>query len=212
MPSLRIRIPGHGEATHVVAGERVTIGRRPENTIQILDRSVSAFHAELLAEGDHYRLRDLRSTNRTFLGGAPIAECRLRDRCAIVFGHVECEYDPVSEPIAPELSAAEMERELQFLRAENVELRDRNRALEGRVELLSRAQLIGERRDRTTSADALASELEQTREELAVALRARDAARAAAGMLHSEKTSILREIRASGIRPPVPQRPEHPLR
>jgi hypothetical protein len=212
MPSLRIRIPGHGEATHVVAGERVTIGRRPENTIQILDRSVSAFHAELLAERDHYRLRDLRSTNRTFLRGEPIAECRLRDRCAIVFGHVQCEYDPAPEPVAPALNAAEMERELQFLRAENAGLRERNRALDGRIELLSRAQLIGEKRDRTASTETLTAELEQTREDLAVALRARDAARAAAGMLHSEKTSILREIRASGIRPPLPPRPARPLR
>jgi predicted component of type VI protein secretion system len=210
MPSLRIRIPGHGDETRVVSGPRVTIGRRPENTIQILDPSVSAFHAELLAEQGHYRLRDLASTNRTFLGGQPIVEKALMERCAIVFGKVECEYDPSSGVVAAPLSGPEMERELQFLRAENAELREHQRALERRIEILGSAQIIGEKRDRATNRDALTAELEQTRDELAVALRERDAARAAAGMLHSEKASILREIGATGVRPPVPPRLARP--
>jgi predicted component of type VI protein secretion system len=212
MPSLRIRIPGHGEETHLVSGERVTIGRRPENTIQILDRSVSAFHAELVADREGYRLRDLGSTNRTCLAGAPIAEHWLGERCSIVFGNVECEYDPAIEPVPRALSAAEMERELTFLRAENAALRERNGEIERRIAILGSAQLIGEKRDRSASAEALAAELEQTREELAIALRARDAARAAAGKLHTEKTSILREIRASGVRPPPPPHPIGPRR
>jgi hypothetical protein len=38
MPVLRIKLPDNkGEITHVLAGERITIGRRPENTIQIID-------------------------------------------------------------------------------------------------------------------------------------------------------------------------------
>jgi hypothetical protein len=35
---LRIKLPKKkGEMTHVLAGQRITIGRRPENTIQIID-------------------------------------------------------------------------------------------------------------------------------------------------------------------------------
>lgn len=200
MPCLRIRIPGRGETTHVVSGERVTVGRHPGNTIQILDRSVSAFHAELLATEGHYRVRDLQSTNCTFVSGKPVTEQRLSERCTIAFGNVECDYDPLPAADSPDLSPAQMQQELHFLRSENAEQRERIRAMERRIEILHSAQLISKKHVPKDVA-ALESELERTREELAIAVRARDAARAAAGMLHSEKASILREIRASGIQP-----------
>jgi len=206
MPCLRIRIPGRGETMHVVSGERVTVGRHPRNAIQILDPSVSAFHAELLATEGHYRVRDLQSTNCTFVGGQAVVEQRLSGRCTIAFGNVECDYDPEPAANPPDLSPGQMQQELHFLRSENAELRERIRGLDRRIEILHSAQLISEKRVQTTDVEALRVELEHTREELAVALRARDAARAAAGMLHSEKTSILREIRASGIRPTPVQR------
>lgn len=206
MPCLRIRIPGRGETTHVVSGERVSIGRHPRNAIQILDRSVSAFHAELLATEGHYRVRDLQSTNCTLLAGKPVTEHRLTERCTLTFGNVECDYDPEPAADLPELSPGQMQQELHFLRSENAELRERIRALDRRIEILHNAQLIGEKRVHKKNVEALEAELERTREELAVALRARDAARTAAGMLHTEKASILREIRASGIQPAPIQR------
>ncbi len=207
MPCLRIKVPGRGEETHLVSGDRVTIGRRPENTIQILDPSVSAFHAELISAHGHYRLRDLQSTNRCFVGGREVVEFHLRDRCGIAFGNIECEYDPAPLDAPPSiLSPAQMEQDLLYLRSENGELRERIRALERSIEILGTAQLFSQRSSQKAAAPpsdfpriaALETELEQTREELAVALRARDAARTAAGMLHSEKASILREIRSSG--------------
>ena len=72
MPTLRIKLPNHMEVTHQLSGERITIGRRPDNTIQISDRSVSGNHAELIAADGHYRLHDLGSTNMTFVDGAPV--------------------------------------------------------------------------------------------------------------------------------------------
>jgi pSer/pThr/pTyr-binding forkhead associated (FHA) protein len=51
------------EVTHVLDGDRITIGRGPDNTIQINDRTVSKHHAELLAADGHYRLHDLDATN-----------------------------------------------------------------------------------------------------------------------------------------------------
>lgn len=197
MPCLRFQVPGQPEETHPVSGPRVTIGRRAENTIQIVDRSVSAFHAELLAVNGHYRLRDLESTNRCFVRGAQVAEYHLRERCRLAFGSVEAEYDPMpgADPAPVVLSPAQMEQDLDFLRSENATLHERIRALQRQLDILGSAQLF---RDKPAE-PPLAAELEKTREELAIALRARDAARTAAGLLHSEKTSILREIRASGI-------------
>jgi pSer/pThr/pTyr-binding forkhead associated (FHA) protein len=54
MASLRVNLPNQkGEMTHVLAGARITIGRRPDNTIQIIDKSVSGHHAELIAVKGH---------------------------------------------------------------------------------------------------------------------------------------------------------------
>jgi hypothetical protein len=206
MPCLLIQVPDHGEETHILSGERVTIGRRPENTIQILHSSVSAFHAELVEVHGHYHLRDLKSTNRSFVAGEQIAEYHLRERCKVSFGSVHCEYDPkpLPEPAPRAMSPAQLEQDLTFLRSENADLREKIRALERQIDILGSAQIFGEKRSRqpearTDSRDrtaAIEAELEQTREELAIAIRARDAARTAAGMLHLEKTSILREIRS----------------
>ncbi len=47
-----------------------TIGRHPDNTIQILDRIISKEHAQIQRAADgRYLLRDLRSLNGTFLRG-----------------------------------------------------------------------------------------------------------------------------------------------
>ena len=72
MPVLRIKLPNQGEVTHILSGEHISIGRRPDNTIQILDRSVSGHHAELISVNGHYRLHDLQSTNLCFVDGQPV--------------------------------------------------------------------------------------------------------------------------------------------
>ena len=43
MPTLRIKLPDAGEAAHILRGDRITVGRRPDNIVQILDRSVSGY-------------------------------------------------------------------------------------------------------------------------------------------------------------------------
>ena len=52
-----------------------TIGRHPDNTIQILDRIISKEHAQIqrLQDG-RYILRDLRSLNGTFIRGERVGE------------------------------------------------------------------------------------------------------------------------------------------
>src|SRR3954471_18063924 len=51
-----------------------TIGRHPDNTIQILDRIISKEHAQIQRAADgRFLLRDLRSLNGTFMGGEGIS-------------------------------------------------------------------------------------------------------------------------------------------
>ncbi|MDQ3339999.1 MAG: FHA domain-containing protein [Myxococcota bacterium] len=57
-----------------------TIGRHPDNTIQILDRIISKEHAQIQRAADgRYLLRDLRSLNGTFLRGERVADHYLGD-------------------------------------------------------------------------------------------------------------------------------------
>src|SRR3954469_14359449 len=142
MPFIRVLLPGTPEARYVLKGDKVTVGRRPDNTIQIIDRSVSAHHAEFLLTDDHYRVHDLGSTNLTFVDGHPASDYHLHANCKVTFGTVVCEYD--ATPGEPEgaLTPAQMERDLAFLRAENQELRNQNDTLQRRIDMLSSARLI----------------------------------------------------------------------
>lgn len=65
-----------------------TIGRHPDNSIQILDRIISKEHATLTKMPDgHYLLRDLNSLNGTFVSGKRISQQQLlRDGDEITLG------------------------------------------------------------------------------------------------------------------------------
>ena len=52
----------------------LTIGRADDAGVQIDSTKVSREHAQIVLEGDHYRLRDLHSTNGTFVNGERITE------------------------------------------------------------------------------------------------------------------------------------------
>src|SRR3954471_23810302 len=57
-----------------------TIGRHPDNTIQILDRIISKEHAQIQRAADgRFLLRDLKSLNGTFLRGERVGDHYLND-------------------------------------------------------------------------------------------------------------------------------------
>jgi adenylate cyclase len=55
-------------------GRRTTIGRHPNQTVQVLDRVVSKQHAVIESEEEAYILRDRGSRNGTYLNGEEITE------------------------------------------------------------------------------------------------------------------------------------------
>jgi len=64
-----------------------TIGRHPDNTIQILDRIISKEHAQIQRAADgRFLLRDLRSLNGTFMRGERISEHYLSDSDEFTMG------------------------------------------------------------------------------------------------------------------------------
>ena len=65
----------------------VTIGRKPESTIQLGDPNVSRNHAEIRPHGNGWMLVDLGSTNGTRVNGNRISSHELREGDEIAFGN-----------------------------------------------------------------------------------------------------------------------------
>ncbi len=72
--------------------EKISVGRLPENKIQLDDHAVSSYHAEFTLKGEDYVLRDLNSTNGTRVNGQRIVETRLSHGDMIHFGHFQLQY------------------------------------------------------------------------------------------------------------------------
>lgn len=81
--------------------ERTTVGRVEDNTFQIADASVSSHHAEIILRGTDIVIRDLNSTNGTYLNDVQITETILKPGQKLRFGQVELKIDdglPASAP------------------------------------------------------------------------------------------------------------------
>jgi CheY-like chemotaxis protein len=83
----------------------VTIGRAATNAFQILEASVSGQHCEVLLKGDELQVRDMRSTNGTFIKGAMITEGVLQPGELLRLGDVELRFEKTAaRPAAPKIS------------------------------------------------------------------------------------------------------------
>lgn len=96
MPMLRylLRTPNRSVEYELHPGLN-TLGRNPTNEIRISDASVSSFHAEITVnETTHeVQVRDLQSTNGTFIEGQPIEDAALQPGQALQLGCVELRLD-----------------------------------------------------------------------------------------------------------------------
>lgn len=66
--------PSAGVQAEVEAGESLTVGTARGNDLVLRDPSVSRYHLEISAQGEGYRVRDLGSSNGTWLGSTDIAD------------------------------------------------------------------------------------------------------------------------------------------
>ncbi len=73
-PRLVVISNHHFGLAHVLDGRWVTIGRAPGNAFQISDASVSGQHCEVLFRDNVLQVRDMRSTNGTFIKGTLVTE------------------------------------------------------------------------------------------------------------------------------------------
>ena len=83
----KIIVTGNDQRREFELGAMNTIGRHPDNTLQILDRIVSKEHAQVVRQPDgRYLFRDLGSLNGSFLRGERVNEHVLQENDEIMLG------------------------------------------------------------------------------------------------------------------------------
>jgi DNA-binding NtrC family response regulator len=85
--------------THEVRVGRTVVGKGEDADLRIPDATVSRAHFEVVGDADGFRLRDLGSTNGTWLEDARIKEAYLRPGARIKAGEVLLRFVPVSAAV-----------------------------------------------------------------------------------------------------------------
>src|SRR5262245_49906706 len=89
----KIIVTGNDQRREYELGAVNTLGRHPDNTLQILDRIVSKEHAQIIKQPDgRFLFRDLGSLNGSFLRGERMSEHVLTDGDEITLGSTRLTY------------------------------------------------------------------------------------------------------------------------
>ncbi|HEY5943913.1 MAG TPA: sigma 54-interacting transcriptional regulator [Kofleriaceae bacterium] len=83
----------------MISGDVICIGKAPENDLVLADETVSRVHFEIVRDAKGYLVRDLKSTNGTFLDSAEVKEAYLRAGSVISVGATELKFTPFEERI-----------------------------------------------------------------------------------------------------------------
>ena len=89
MAKLVVLSEGLKGTSHDLKVDRTTVGRVDDNTFQVPDASVSSHHCELLQKGSEVVVKDLDSTNGTFINGEKVTEATLKPGQTLRLGQVE---------------------------------------------------------------------------------------------------------------------------
>lgn len=89
-----------------LTGLRMAVGRIDGNEVQVVHGSISSRHAELVLEGQEYRVRDLDSTNGTRVNDEKVTQALLQDRDRLQFGQIPFRYEGAVPRVALALPAA----------------------------------------------------------------------------------------------------------
>jgi len=89
MVKLVILSQGLTGQTHELKVDKTTIGRVEDNTFSITDPSVSSHHCEVLLRGSDVVVRDLNSTNGTYINGEKVTESPLKPGQILRLGQIE---------------------------------------------------------------------------------------------------------------------------
>src|SRR5664279_2422305 len=100
MLKLVLLSPGMTGRTQDLKQEKTTIGRLEDNTLQVAEPSVSSHHCEVLLRGSEVVIRDLNSTNGTYISGEKVTEKVIKPGQILRLGQIELRLE-TDTPTAP---------------------------------------------------------------------------------------------------------------
>ena len=106
MPKLVLSMDGLVLKEMPLGKERTTIGRKPDNDIQIDNLAISGHHAVITCITNDAFLEDRNSTNGTYLNGQPVKKNVLRNNDVIELGKYKIKF--IVDDTRPGLLASEM--------------------------------------------------------------------------------------------------------
>jgi pSer/pThr/pTyr-binding forkhead associated (FHA) protein len=98
MPRLVVLSEGLTGRTHELKADRTTLGRLEDNSFQVPDSSVSSHHCEILLRGNEVLIKDLDSTNGTFINNERVSEAVLKPSQILRLGQVEIRLEGDAQP------------------------------------------------------------------------------------------------------------------
>jgi adenylate cyclase len=120
MPGFQLVPVAGGEPIEVGPGPPRTVGRTPQCDVPVYDGTISRSHAELALLADGVRVRDLRSTNGTYVNGERVEDHVAAEGDTVAFGSVSFRLcrTAAAEPAAapPDLATAAHEVTSTILR------------------------------------------------------------------------------------------------
>ena len=106
MAKLVVISKGFAPVAHELGEGWVTIGRGDGNNFQLVEPSISGRHCEVRLQGTELIVRDLLSSNGTFIDGKKITEAVLNPGQVVCLGEVELRFEAAASPVNPAAAAA----------------------------------------------------------------------------------------------------------
>jgi CheY-like chemotaxis protein len=106
MAKLVVITKGVSPAVHELGPGWITIGRGDGNHFQVVQPSVSGRHCEVQVRGGELVVRDLLSSNGTFIDGRQISESTVKPGETLRLGEVEIRFEADPQPSSPLAAAA----------------------------------------------------------------------------------------------------------
>ena len=101
MAKLVVLNAGLSGRSHELKVDKTTVGRVEDNTFQIAEASISSHHCEVLLRGSDVVIKDLNSTNGTFINGEKVSEAVLKPGQTLRLGQVEIRLEAEGATAAP---------------------------------------------------------------------------------------------------------------
>lgn len=113
MPKLVLLSSGMTGRAFDLKVDKTTIGRVEDNAFQIAEPSVSSHHCEVVMQGANILIRDLNSTNGTFINGEKVTEAVLKPGQTLRLGQIEMRLETDAAPTPSARKPAEQSLTMQ---------------------------------------------------------------------------------------------------